>query len=348
LPGFPIAGGRTWPVLKGTIDGRFAICLVGNKVARSLLRDHSEALKLVTIDVSRLFAGEFMRGMEDDFHKSRRAILIKVLGALNIDVFKPYMQRTIRENLEVYCNAKSSPSRRYDDFYRWSEALSVITSSILFHLVLGAKPGSKQLQDLMSLYRELGPNGVAWNVGDKQVDAYQRIRESLTQNPALEDANGLFAVLSNQGQVDTNVLGNLIYMVETGRYDMRGLFRWISKYAADNPIWFARIWTSEPNQSVIIAKAFVQEVLRLDQSKCLMREMSKDIVLRFFRLQRKPYCGFACGKLIRTTRTSKIHLRFAASGFWANRLLDNDFLLSALISIFARLQISPSIWPQFF
>jgi cytochrome P450 len=270
------------PVFKGTIDGRFAICLVGNNIARRLLRDHSVALNPVTIDVSRLFAGEFMRGMEGDFHKSRRAILIKGLGALNIDVFKPYMQQTIRENLEVYCNAKSSPSRRYDDFYRWSETLSVITSSILIHIVLGAKPGSKQLQDLMNLYRELGPNGVAWNVGDKQVDAYQRIRESLTQNPAVEDANGLIAVLSNQGQVDANLLGNLIYMVETGRYDMRGLFRWISKYAADNPTWIARIRTSDQNQRVIIAKAFVQEVLRLDQSERLMREVSQDIVFEGF------------------------------------------------------------------
>ena len=279
---FQTLANQIGPVFKGTIDGRFAICVVGNKIARRLLSNHSAALKPVTIDVSRLFPGEFMRGMQGEFHKSQRVALIKGLGTVNMDVLKPSMHQIIREHLEAYCKSKSNPARRYDDFYRWSDTLSVITSSMLIQLVLGAKPGSKLLHDLMRLYRELGPNGVAWNVGDKQVDAYQRISDCLTQSPTIEDAKGLITILSNQGQVDANMLGNLIYMVETGRYDMRGLFRWISKYAADNPIWMTRIRTSEPDQRAVVAKAFVQEVLRLDQSERLMREVLDDIVFEGF------------------------------------------------------------------
>ena len=270
------------PVFKGEIDGRLAICVVGNNTARRLLSNHSTAIKPVTIDVSQLFSGEFMRGMEGDFHKSRRSTLIKGLGAFNIDAHKPSIQQTIQDSLEKYCEAKSDPARRYDDFYRWSETLSTITSSILIQLLLGAKPASKMLQDLMGLYRELGPNGVAWNVGDKQVNAFRQIRDCITTSSSGNDARGLIAILSHQGQIDANLLGNLIYMVETGRYDMRGLFRWISKYAADNPIWLNRIRTAEPAQRVAIAKAFVQEVLRLDQSERLMREVLDDIKFEGF------------------------------------------------------------------
>jgi cytochrome P450 len=270
------------PVFKGTIDGRFAICVVGNKMARRLLSKHPAALKPVTIDVSRLFPGEFMRGMEGEFHKSRRATLIRGLGAVNMDEFRPCMHQAIRENLEAYCNARSDPTRRYDDFYRWSHTLSAITSSMLIHLVLGAKPDSKLFQDLMNLYRELGPNGVAWNIGDRQVEAYQRLRDCLTKSLAVEDTKGLITILADQDQIDATMLGNLIYMVETGRYDMRGLFRWISKYAADSPIWMGRIGTSEPGRGAAVAKAFVQEVLRLDQSERLMREVLEDIIFEGF------------------------------------------------------------------
>lgn len=270
------------PVFKGNIDGRFAICIVSNKIARRLLSHQAAALKPVTIDVSRLFPGEFMRGMEGDFHKTRRAALIKGLGALDMDLLKPSLHQTIREGLEAYCHEKPNPARRYDDFYRWSDTLSVITSSMLIQLVLGAKLGSKRLQHLMGLYRDLGPNGVAWNVGDKQVDAYQRIRGDLSQCPVTENGNGLIAILTGQGQADANMLGNLIYMVETGRYDMRGLFRWISKYAADNPNWMTRIRTAELEQRAALAKAFVQEVLRLDQSERLMREVLEDISFEGF------------------------------------------------------------------
>jgi len=265
------------PVFKGIIDGRFAICVVGNKPARRLLSTHSTALKPVTIDVSKLFPGEFMRGMAGDFHKSQRAIIIKSLVAFDMDAFKPLMKKEIRETLTAFCAEEPTPRQPYDAYHRWSETLSAITTSLLIHLVLGAKPGSELNKDLMNLYHELGPHGVAWNVGDRQVNAFNRIRDRLSAETG-DDTSSLFGIIKHQNQVSDTIFGNLIYMVETGRYDMRGLFRWISSYAADYPNWVRRIRTSEPEQRAVIAKAFVQEVLRLDQSERLMREVLQDIV----------------------------------------------------------------------
>jgi cytochrome P450 len=269
-------------VFKGTIDGRFAVCILGNKLARRLLGDFRSALKPVTIDVSRLFPGEFMRGMGGTTHKHYRAILTRGLSDTDLGKFEPSMLQMIKGHLEDYADSPTDPRQRFDDARRWAATLSEITSSMLIQVVLGAEPGSKLSRDLLGVYRDLGPNGVAWNVGDRQVAAYQDLRQRLRQTLTDAPVNGLIGMIASQeqgqGQIEETMLGNLIYMVETGRYDMRGLFRWISKYAAENPDWVERIASAPPQQSRTIAEAFVQEVLRLDQSERLMREVLEDIV----------------------------------------------------------------------
>ena len=70
-------------------------------------------------------------------------------------------------------------------------------------------------------------------------------------------------------------------MVELGRYDLRGLLRWVSKYAAERATWLDRI-ASEPvtlaRGTRSVAEAFVLETLRMDQSERLMRDVLRDIV----------------------------------------------------------------------
>ena len=68
-------------------------------------------------------------------------------------------------------------------------------------------------------------------------------------------------------------------MVEMGRYDLRGLLRWISKYAAENPAWLERIAADADGSA---AEAFVLETLRMDQSERLMRRVRRDIVFDGF------------------------------------------------------------------
>jgi cytochrome P450 len=72
------------------------------------------------------------------------------------------------------------------------------------------------------------------------------------------------------------MLANLIYMVELGRYDMRGLFRWISKFAAQHPSQYEEAANEGEHPSA--SEAFVTEVLRLEQSERLMRNVVQSFV----------------------------------------------------------------------
>src|SRR6185436_11359571 len=77
------------------------------------------------------------------------------------------------------------------------------------------------------------------------------------------------------------MLGNLIYMLELGRYDLRGLLRWLSRYAADTPDWLDRIAreSTAPARDATVAEAFVLETLRMDQSERLMRDVTEDLIV---------------------------------------------------------------------
>jgi cytochrome P450 len=127
-----------------------------------------------------------------------------------------------------------------------------------------------------------------WNPAERQVEAFHELRRQLAEllrrgEPTLRSA--LLPTLSSAGSLDDTLLGNLIYMVELGRYDLRGLLRWISKYAGENASWLDRI-AAEPAAQVTshpaAAQAFVLETLRMDQSERLMRDVLHDVEFEGF------------------------------------------------------------------
>jgi len=270
------------PIFKGVIDSRLAVCVIGNKAARRLLRENSTAIKPVTIDVSRLFPGEFMRGMGGAAHKTYRSALIKALGVIDLEALTSTMHLTVNDGLSSFSRSAADPRKHFDNYRRWSDALSTISSGMLIQFVFGAVRGSDLFDQLMDGYHELGPKGVVWNVGSRQVAAYARLRDRLIEDMPHDDIPNLFSVISEEGPVDDTMFGNLIYMVETGRYDLRGLFRWIAKYGAEHPEWMHQIATADCGHRKVLSEAFVLEVLRLDQSERLMRDVLQDFVFDGF------------------------------------------------------------------
>jgi len=107
-------------------------------------------------------------------------------------------------------------------------------------------------------------------------------------NEAIDPAC-LLAGIGNSALIDETLLGNLIYMVELGRYDLRGLLRWVSKYAAEHPSWLDRIASetlSHVQSQTSAAEAFVLETLRMDQSERLMRHVLDDFVFEGYLIPR--------------------------------------------------------------
>ena len=64
-------------------------------------------------------------------------------------------------------------------------------------------------------------------------------------------------------------------MVEMGRYDTHGLFRWLAYYASRHPDLVRRL--AEPDAEEL-ARAFVLETFRLNQSERLLRRVERDVV----------------------------------------------------------------------
>jgi cytochrome P450 len=135
---------------------------------------------------------------------------------------------------------------------------------------------------------------VEWSIGEQQKESFFEIKDYL-----LEELNNgrdgpdewlqqsIIGRMHKEGALDETSLGNLIYMVEIGRYDMRLLFRWLSKYWAENPDVLERIRDESPEDcrgSRTLSEAFVLETLRLSQSEVLMRVVNGDIVFEGYQI----------------------------------------------------------------
>jgi len=77
------------------------------------------------------------------------------------------------------------------------------------------------------------------------------------------------------------MMGNLIYMAELGRYDLRGLMRWIGRFAPLRPDPSGRVADATPPDGLASpeARRFVNEVLRIERSERLMRGVLRDVEL---------------------------------------------------------------------
>lgn len=292
---------RHGPVFKGLMDRRLVVCVVGTALGRRVLKEHAAALRPVAIRLESLFPHGFMRAMAPDVHRQYRKALVGALGTIDLDAFDPLFEAIARDALARHarCAADAEPgenampatdpaiaipSERGDAPIAWADTLAGIAAGTLVALFFGTRPGEALHARLLDGYRRLGPHGVVWNVTDRQVAAYRALRDLLATSPA--PADGVLGRLRAQGGVDETMLGNLIYMVELGRYDVRGLLRWISRYAADYPAGLERVAleASSPGPRSPYTQAFVRETLRMDQSERLMRDVLHDFEFERWRI----------------------------------------------------------------
>ena len=267
------------PIWKGLMEKRVVVCVVDLALGRRLLKEHGPSLRPVSIQLEPLVPKGFMRQMDGECHRRYRKALVSGIHAVDLSSLAPCTEETIASGLRTYASAGAPDPLPH----AWAEALSGIASGMLVTLFFGVRPGSARHAELLAAYRRLGPHGVVWHLTENQTEAFLALRHQLTE--ALQ-TNGdtlrgaLMQRLAAEGPIDATMLGNLIYMVELGRYDLRGLLRWISKYAAEQPEWLERIAGEAPDVATgarPLAEAFVHETLRMDQSERLMREVLRTI-----------------------------------------------------------------------
>ena len=261
------------PIFKGLMENRLVVCVVGHARGRALLKAHAASLRPVAIELAPLVPKGFMRQMDGECHRGYRKALVQGINAIDFDALAPQVEAIVAAGLAEHAARGANDGMPH----AWAETLSMIATGMLVDVMLGARPGTASFDALNAGYRRLGPHGVVWHITGRQVEAFHALRRQLAEGLQPDDGwllrDGVLAAIDRQAPIDATLLGNIIYMVELGRYDLRGLLRWISKYAGQHPAWLDRI-AAEPS----VAQAFVLETLRMEQSERLMRNVLRDIV----------------------------------------------------------------------
>ncbi len=269
------------PIFKGRAWGGFWIYVVGLPVCRRLVGTHEQDLRPVTLSVGTLFDKGLLRQMEGEDHHRYRAALVRAIKAQG---------RGAAETPPLAVAGRFAGLKDRTDLPDAAAAyramLSDLVTDVLLGVVLGTTPDEDAHKRLVAAYKDLGGRGLVWNIAARQQRAYADlsliIRGLTEQIAARADARpSVLAGLVHDGEVDPVMLGNLIYMVEMGRYDMAAFFRWLTWFASRNPDWMERIALADDGATEV-AEAFVMEALRMEQSERLVRRVKRDFVFDGF------------------------------------------------------------------
>jgi cytochrome P450 len=277
------------PIFKAIAWDEFWVCVVGLERGRRLLREHGAALRPVTLQLEPLFPKGFLRQMQGEDHRRYRKALLRAIRGEDLTANRRGLDALAADALARHAAAPRSDDDSAADLIR---TLNAIASGMLIHAFFGAPFGSPQFERVLAAYHRLGPYGLVWNLGPAQHAAFAEIRDTLlaefagaSRPPGSE--HSVLGQLVREGALDATLLGNLIYMVEMGRYDTYSLFRWLAKYAADHPALLEAIAhedaaSAAPAGRRSLAEAFVIETLRMDQSERLIRRVQRDLVFDGF------------------------------------------------------------------
>lgn len=273
------------PVFKVVFEDKLTICVVGLPICRRFLHENASNMMLQAINLEEIFPLGFLRRMEGETHKKYRKAVMRA-----IDPERMSRDQSVFENIVVGEFGRYAENPTDDAFspQNYIDTLNTITSSCLIYIFFGALAGSERFEALMKMYKRLGPKEVEWSVGEQQKKAFFQIRDYLLQEldqkeEAWDDGlrQSIVGQMHKEATLDETSLGNLIYMVEIGRYDLRLLFRWLSKYGSENPEVLDEIHAEsliDRQGKTLMPEAFVLETLRLSQSEVLMRVVKRDIV----------------------------------------------------------------------
>jgi cytochrome P450 len=279
-------------------SGHVKICVEGFERGRRLLNQHRGALRLENIQsIKLLVPAEYLRSMSPEIHPHYRRVF---LGAFRGDLVIPseaglrgLMQRGLAAAAQP-AGVELPPTRRL------YETLNTIAIRSLLCTMLGVDPESETAASLEAMYRRLGPRGHVERAGAKHAAVFHAIHDVVAglRQSIGRDAPGPVGdsvlrrlVETAPSAIDETVIGNLIYMVERGRHDLRDLLHWIVKYLSDHPAPVAALHAdlAGPVGASRLAEACVLETLRLDQSEHLNRRVLQSFEFEGFHFPKNSW-----------------------------------------------------------
>ena len=229
------------PIFKARRANTLMICIVGLQHCVQFVKEHSANTHMATVDLRSLFPHGFLRQMEGEIHSHYRNALINGLAPDLMDQNQETHISIVEEALEKF---RLNASDSIDSAKQYRNTLIDIATGLLIHTFFGYSPKTEEYSWLIQRYQGLGKDHYNWNIEDAQKKYFNEIRDYLLQkleNPSGIATHSILGHMAALASIDETSLGNLIYMVEMGRHDMRGLFHWLSKYGSENPELMAEI-----------------------------------------------------------------------------------------------------------
>jgi cytochrome P450 len=271
---------RYGPVFKVLWNRNLAVCIVGFDRARQLLALHGRALAQLTIDITPLVPAGFLRSMPRDEHDAYRKLILAAMRSELAAGCAPSLRALVRSELSDLASACHG---QFVADQRWlTPSLHRLATRSLLVAFFGQHPGDPAFTALENGFNALSTDGVNANPGDAQRPAFTVLRECIEGllaqagspgRPVVVSVLDRLASLTDRRATDQTMIGNLIYMIELGRYDIRTLLRWIVKHLSDHP-----------QADASLARACVLETLRLEQIDALNREAVTDLEFNGFRI----------------------------------------------------------------
>ncbi len=266
------------PIFKLAWHGAHLTCIAGHVRGLRFLNEHDTRLCGASIRLDSLMPHGFLRNMTGAVHHEYRGRLNSPLR-VDFSVHEHALRAIVRSRLQMVIDGSDLVG-----------AISEVALGFLLLTIFGAEDGTPESERLAHSYRNMGPDGFVWEVGPAQIEAFVQLRGELDaliaaagKGAAIPASPSVLQEVLAGGGMDETVAGNLVYMVEMGRYDLTGLLRWLVKYLSDAPEIAARI--REGSQDGL-ATACVLEALRLNQSEALIRRVQSDIVFDRYLLPR--------------------------------------------------------------
>lgn len=287
------------PILKLRTGSILTICISGLPLCRKFLREHAAHVIPESLDLTNLFPIGHLRSMEGQVHKHYRSVLSRGIDEEAIAKDRAYQRSLIGDALNDYATASASrPSP-----HALIATLNDISTSILIRIFFGAVKGTDHYDHLIELYKAFG--GSKWMAysEERRVTGFNAIKTYLLDYRASQKArndphfkDSILYKLTEHGDPDQTLLGNIIVMVISGKGDINGLMRWALYYAAENPVIMDQL--NADNQAttfyaVAPAKAFIMEVLRLNQIESLLRIVQEDLIFENYLVPKGSFVWLA-------------------------------------------------------
>lgn len=259
---------RHGPVFKMQPTLEPFVCVVGFELARDLLRDHDDGLAARLWPATREVPGGFLRFMRGDDHRRvRRHIVTAIRADLvgpNIATLRHIARRGLARLSEPDAVAQRVALRDTAEAWFAVVLFGIGPDDPLLPRLRAHLPAPED-RDRTPLIHVCRPGAMAAGI------ALLRAENGEPANP-----DCVAARLPADARGD-DVLGNLFMMLQVGAFDLASLLRWLLYYLAHHPDLPARLRGSAPPSRAALARACVQETLRLDQAEAVMRKAVADV-----------------------------------------------------------------------